>query len=396
MGDQYEAYVDQDVELPPKASGALNGFSFSVKDVFSIKGYTNHAGNPHWHKTHSPAVQTSPVIERLLENGAKLRGTTHTDELMYSLNGENAHYGTPVNPANPSLIPGGSSSGSAVAVAAGKVDFALGTDTGGSVRIPASYCGIFGFRPTHGAVSIENVIPLAQSFDTVGWFARNPNLLMEVGKILLQEESSKQKKLSNGLVGEDALALLDNSGKKSFLSYLPTIERTVETVRNVVISKEGLRQWFGVFKVLQGMEIWQQHGEWIETANPSFGPGLAERFTWTKTLKQKDHVFDFEKREIIREKVEMLLGGDGILIIPTAPGPAPEKGLPPEVLEERRERTMQLLCMAGLAGLPQVTMPLLEIDGNPVGLSVIAPRHYDLSLLKWASHFSEEIAGTGL
>ncbi len=104
-------------------------------------------------------------------------GKAITDELTYSLNGENIHYGTPVNPKAPGRIPGGSSSGSAVAVAGELADFALGTDCGGSVRAPASFCGIYGMRPSHGRISTAGVFRLAPRFDTVGWFARDGRLL---------------------------------------------------------------------------------------------------------------------------------------------------------------------------------------------------------------------------
>lgn len=168
MKDHWNAFVDSNLNIKPLGVGPLNGLTFAVKDVFEIKDYANTAGNPDWYRTHFPASRNAPVVDALLQQGAFLIGTTHTDELMYSLNGENFHYGTPVNPHAHNRIPGGSSSGSAVATASRLVDFALGTDTGGSVRIPSSYCGLFGFRPTHGFVNIDGVIPLAKSFDTVG------------------------------------------------------------------------------------------------------------------------------------------------------------------------------------------------------------------------------------
>ena len=157
--------------------GVAAALSFALKDVFDVEGVTACAGNPDWLRTHRAATRTAPAVDKLLDAGASLRGLTITDELTLGLNGENFHYGTPTNPAAPDRVSGGSSCGSAAAVAGGLVDFALGTDTGGSVRVPASYCGIFGFRPTHGRVSNAGVVPLAPSFDTVGWFARDPKVL---------------------------------------------------------------------------------------------------------------------------------------------------------------------------------------------------------------------------
>lgn len=185
LHNHHGAFRVPELEVPGSGRGPLQGLSFTVKDVFAVAGHRSSAGNPDWLRTHEPAADHAPAVRRLLEAGADLRGAAHTDELMYSLGGENYHYGTPVNPHGQDRIPGGSSSGSAVAVAAGSVDFALGTDTGGSVRVPSSYCGVFGFRPTHGAVPLEGVIPLAPGFDTVGWIAGSAELLFKVGRVLL-------------------------------------------------------------------------------------------------------------------------------------------------------------------------------------------------------------------
>ncbi|HEX6004321.1 MAG TPA: amidase family protein, partial [Burkholderiales bacterium] len=175
------------VALKGSGSGPLAGLTFGVKDIYDIAGHRTGFGSPDWFATHAAAARTAPTVQRILNAGADMVGKTHTDELTYSLNGENPHYGTPVNVNAPGRIPGGSSSGSAAAVAAGLCDFALGSDTGGSVRAPASYCGIYGIRPTHGRVSLEGACPLAPSFDTAGWFARDATLLERVGQVLLGE-----------------------------------------------------------------------------------------------------------------------------------------------------------------------------------------------------------------
>ncbi len=172
-------------ERAPLGVGRLSGLTFAVKDLFDLAGTTTSFGNPDWAATHAPAVATAPVVLALLQAGARLAGKTKTQELAYGLTGENIWHGTPTNPAAPARFPGGSSCGSAAAVAGGLVDFALGSDTGGSVRIPASYCGLFGIRPTHGAISLAGACPLAPSFDTPGWFTRSASLLTGVGEVLL-------------------------------------------------------------------------------------------------------------------------------------------------------------------------------------------------------------------
>ncbi|WP_299094106.1 amidase [uncultured Metabacillus sp.] len=389
MIDKWNAYVNQHLLLEPTGTGLLNELSFSVKDVFAIQGYTNTAGNPDWLRTHDPADQHAPVIATLLKHGAKLQGTVHTDELMYSLNGENFHYGTPVNPRDPNRIPGGSSSGSAVAVSAGLVDFALGTDTGGSVRIPSSYCGIYGFRPTHGVVSIDGVIPLAKSFDTVGWMARTPKRLMIIGDLLINGQSTDGS-FRQIYLGEDAWGLLDQESKEVLSTFIPKLERNVNGCEWVQIAEEGLAEWANTFRMIQGLEIWNEHGEWIRNENPTFGPGIAERFQWTSTLKQSESAHYFQIREKISQVMSNLLGEEGLLVIPTAPGPAPLRNLHGERAELYRAKVMQLTCIAGLAGLPQVTIPM-EVNGLPVGLSFIANRDNDRNLLHWVNDFLEQI-----
>ena len=180
---------DTYVEMEGASHGPLRGLKFAVKDIYDVAGHRTGFGNPDWLRTHGPAAQTAPVVQRLLDAGAHLVGKTHTDELTWSFTGENAHYGAPVNVNAPGRVTGGSSSGSASAVAAGVVDFAVGSDTGGSVRLPASFCGILGMRPTYGRIPLDGVCPLAPSFDTCGWFARDVGVFERVGRTLLRDEA---------------------------------------------------------------------------------------------------------------------------------------------------------------------------------------------------------------
>ena len=383
MVKDFGAYADKEVVREPLNKGELSGLSFAVKDVFGIKGHRSTAGNPDWLKTHPEAQETAPSIGLLLNSGARLEGTTITDELMYSLNGENFHYGTPINPKDPKRIPGGSSCGSAVAVAAGLTDFAIGTDTGGSVRIPSSYCGIYGIRPTHDFVNIEGVIPLAKSFDTVGWMARDAETLWKVGNVLIEEEQEKETApFTRIIMAEDAWELIEPNAKEALLAELKNLETSSLPHYQEILADEGLTEWAETFRMLQGREIWEEHGDWIKQYNPSFGPGIAERFQWASTLAEADTAPFLEKRRMIQEKMEKLLKNDGLLIIPTSPGKAPLLNLSVEELELRRSRTFQLCCIAGLTGLPQVNIPLAEVDGVPVGVSVIAGKRQDKRLLQ--------------
>src|SRR5436190_24215153 len=172
-------------DLPPTGSGSLDGLCFAVKDVIDVAGCKTGCGNPAWRDSHPTAVAHAVCVEQLLRASASCVGKAICDELAFSLLGENYFYGTPLIPRAPDRVPGGSSSGSASAVACGLVDFAVGTDTAGSTRVPASNCGIWGFRPSHGVISPAGVNPLAPSFDTVGILAQSADVLARVGLVLL-------------------------------------------------------------------------------------------------------------------------------------------------------------------------------------------------------------------
>lgn len=365
-------------------TGPLAGLSLAVKDVFHIKGHRTGAGNPDWLRTHSAAETTAPAVQRLLDAGAHIVGKTHTDELAYSLNGENVHYGTPVNTNAVGRIPGGSSSGSAAAVAGGLVDFAIGTDCGGSVRLPASYAGIFGFRPTHGRIPLDGIAPLASSFDTVGWFARDARLLEKVGRVLLdaQTDARPPRQL---LLASDAFTLAGDTVTAALQPAVNRISMAIGPVRPVTVSPEGLSEWMQLFRILQGAEIWVNHGAWIREVQPAFGPGIRERFEWTATIRQAAVDRAKEKREQVATRMEALLGEDTVLCLPTAPGIAPLRNTPASELEAFRVQALSLLCVAGLARLPQVNLPLGSLDCCPIGLSLIGPRGADMLLLQLAA-----------
>ncbi|MFC5468003.1 amidase [Cohnella suwonensis] len=384
MSEHWNAFIREDVSVDPSGEGDLDGLTFAVKDVFEIRGHANAAGNPDWFRTHGAAIRNAPAVDNVLKKGARLKGVTHTDEMMFSLNGENLHYGTPVNPRAPGRIPGGSSSGSAVAAAAGLVDFALGTDTGGSVRVPSSYCGVYGFRPTHGIVPIEGVIPLAPSFDTVGWMALDAKVMRDVGRALLPEfREGQTAPFTRFFFAREAWELIDEACREALSKAVSGIAVEGGHSEWISLSPEGLPAWFGTFRTIQGYEIWQTHGEWIEREHPVFGPDIAQRFAWTRTLQREDYERENAARQKIRTKVEELLGSGGLLVIPTAPYGAPRIGLAGEESDRIRTKVMQLSCLAGLTGLPQVTIPVAGEKGIPFGLSLIAGSGQDIRLLEW-------------
>jgi amidase len=371
------------VELDGSPSGPLHGLSFAVKDVFDIAGQRTGNGNPMWLETHEPAARTASSVERLLAAGAHMAGKTHTDEMAYSLNGENLHYGTPVNPNAPGRIPGGSSSGSAVAVAGGLVDFALGTDCGGSVRLPASFCGIYGIRTTHGLVPVDGIVDLAKSFDTVGWFARDPKMMRRVGEVLLPRASDFAPKRL--LIAQDAFAFAGPEVGAALAGAVAKLKVAFSQHHDVQVYGGDTVTWPRIFRMLQGDEIRRRHSAWIDRHNPRFGPGIAERFQWARTIDAAEVEQMKPKREEIARHMAELLGDDAVLCLPTAPGIAPKLATPAEELENFRARAFALLCVAGLASLPQISLPLGMMENFPLGLSLIAPRGADRGLLDWVA-----------
>lgn len=370
------------VAVAGSGKGPLAGLAFGVKDIYDIAGHKTGFGSPDWLATHAPATDTAPVVASLLVAGANMLGKTQTDELTYSLNGENAHYGTPLNVNAPGRIPGGSSSGSAAAVAGGLVDFALGSDTGGSVRAPASFCGIYGIRPTHGRISLEGACALAKSFDVAGWFARDAALLECVGQVLLGAENAVAP--GELLLAQDALAVLDAATAEALQPALARINAVLGTPRPVTVSTEGLPQWFQAFRVLQGAEIHAQLGDWVARTQPKLGPGVRERMQWVATISAEDVARAQLLRDAVRRRMDELLAGNAVLVLPTVSGIAPLLNTPAAEIDDFRVRAMSLLCIAGLAGLPQVSLPLATVRGCPLGVSLIAARGNDALLLALA------------
>jgi amidase len=373
------------ITIHGSGKGLLAGLTFAVKDTFDIGGHRTGNGHPLWLETHPPAARTASSVQRLLDSGAHAVGKTHTDEMAYSLNGENVHYGTPTNPKAPGRIPGGSSSGSAAAVAGGLVDFALGTDCGGSVRLPASYCGIYGIRSSHGLVGTDGIVPLAGSFDTVGWFARNAQLMQRVGDVLLPAAAPfRPKRL---LIASSAFVAVGSRVSDAFVPAVGRLRSAFDAVSDVDIHTDEPTSWAGLFRVLQGDEIRDNHSAWIDRHRPHFGPGIHERFQWIRTIDAADVEKAKPLREKIAQQMDALLADNAILCLPTAPDIAPRLNTPAPELESFRARAFALLAIAGLARLPQVNLPVGTLDGCPIGLSLIAPRGCDRGLLEWiATH----------
>jgi len=393
MDDPLNAFVAHDsVQLPGSSDGPLAGLSFAVKDIYDLAGHVTGCGNPDWLASHPAAPDTAPAVTALLAAGADLAGKTQTNELAYSLTGENVHYGTPVNVNAAGRVPGGSSSGSAAAVAGGLVDVALGSDTGGSVRIPASFCGLYGIRPSHGRIPLQGIMPLAPSFDTVGWFARSGELLARLGEILLPDHAAAPLP-AKLLVAGDAFTYAGDAVTAALRGPLAQLEALLGAGRPVDAVDGRFDDWAAHFRTLQAHEVWQSHGAWVQAQSPRFGPGVAERFAAAARITAAEAAASSEARTALRQRLYALLQDGAVLCLPTAPGIAPRCAAPEVEMDAVRQRILGLTCLAGLTGLPQVSLPLGRLDGCPLGLSLIGAAGSDEVLLAAARHFGTTIDG---
>ena len=380
-------FVPHDIEAPivGSATGPLAGLCAAVKDMYDIAGTRTGAGNPTWLETHAPVQANAPIIDKILAAGATIVGKTICEELFFSVTGINAHYGTPANVRAPGRMPGGSSSGSAAATAAGACDFALGSDTGGSVRIPASFCGLYGIRPTHGRVDLSGAVAMAPSFDVAGWFAAAPGVFRRVGEVLLGGERVDAK-LSTLMVATDAFAEADAAvvnvglevmGRAMNMSVLPPL-------RDVQVAGDRFEAWREAFRVVQGFETWQNFGAFVNSAKPQLGPGIKERIAYAATVTAAQAEAARTTVAAARARIRGLVPPGTVMALPTSPCIAPPVDLPAEQLEALRVRVQRLTCMSVLSGLPQITIPAGIADGFPAGLSLIGWAGGDEALLDLA------------
>lgn len=368
--------------------GPLKGLTWAAKDNYDVSGYVSGAGNPEWERTHPAAEQNAWVIDRLLDAGSHLVAKTVMDELAYSLTGENVHFGTPSNAAAPGRIPGGSSSGSAALVSAGDVDFATGTDTAGSVRVPAAFCGVYGIRFSSGLLSDQGIVPLAQTFDVPGVFAKSPEILQRVSAVLTSDKIESAP-------GEPELAILDDAFRltaaKDRADFEAACKRTGELFdiqRNVSFESGFWAELPEIFTAIQAFEVWRNHGDWVSRHRPDFGPGVVDRFANAKKATWTNYIGGMAKREEIKTLANDILG-QSIMIMPTAPCTPPITGATAETMQEFRMLALPLLALASLAGRPQLNMPTTSSDGLPIGISLLGPRGSDLTLCDLALRWNE-------
>ena len=378
--DRFNAFLDlPEASVFHAQSGPLTGLTLAVKDIFDVAGYPTGCGNPQKLAEAAPAAATAPAVQKLLDAGARFVGKTQTEELAFSMLGQNVHFPHPVNPAAPGRVTGGSSSGSAAAVAGGLADIATGSDTGGSIRAPASFCGLVGLRTTHGAISLEGTMPLAPSFDTFGWFARDIEIYEKVGEVLLLggggtlDRPLRIEALDPLLIGPEEVA--------EYARLASLVADVLGRAREIAAPPQSIDALYWATRKLQAREAWDAHGAWIEQPGRKLGEAVFQRFLFGKSVSDEDVKRESEIRAAFTAWLRDLLADDGILVMPTVPCPAPRSDAGPQIFSDFREQAIRLLCWSGLSGFPQITLPLGTVADAPFGISLLGPAGSDLALI---------------
>ena len=371
------------------ASGPLRGESVAVKDLFEVAGFAVGAGNPAYLAESRPAATTAPAAASLLAAGADVLGIAQTDEFAYSIAGRNSHYGAPVNVASPGSIPGGSSSGPASAVASGQASIGLGTDTAGSIRVPASYQGLWGLRATHGAIDTSGLLPLAPSFDAVGWLIRSPGVLVRAAAASLDD--SRQVHIPAEVAIAPATQAEISPGVRD--AFSTSVERLVEARRFPPpdrVQLPDLTEAAALFRTMQAAEAWQVHGDWVLRHPGCLGPEIAARFAYAASVTTDQHRGAIAGLERIRASLDAALAGRALLL-PSTATTAPRLDADAELMDNVRTRTLRLTCLAGIGGYPALSVPALRVDGIPAGLCLLGPRFSDLALIKSGQRIADAL-----
>jgi amidase len=377
--------------------GALAGLTVAVKDLFAIKGYRIGAGNPTFLAEARAETTTAAAVTDLLRGGASLRGIARTDEFAYSIAGDNAHYGTPPNGALPGALPGGSSSGPASAVATGQAEIGLATDTAGSVRVPASYQGLWGLRTTHGLVPRQGLLPLSQSFDTIGWLTRDGETLQRVVDWCLSYDGSESTENVYGesdddlpwrfAVADEVLAAADSDTRAAFNVFLARLAASDDPPTFMRIPIGDLDEYLEPFRTVQAAEAWRNNGEWLSAHPGALDTTVAERFRFAASVPAEEEASARIALEPLRERLTSIVA-NAVLLMPTVPGPAPMRTHGRERIDAVRTATLRMTTPAAVAGLPALSVPLLTLQSQlgpaPVGVSLVSRADSDIALVRTA------------
>jgi len=366
--------------VPAADSGPLDGSTVAVKDLYAVAGHPVGAGNPTYLRESVPQAASAAAVASLLAAGASIRGIARTDEFAYNLTGRNEHHGTPPNGAVATALPGGSSSGSASAVRLGTADIGLGTDTAGSVRVPASYQGLWGLRTTHDLVPRDGLLPLAPSFDTVGWLTRDADLLARVLDASVPVAVPDPDTAPAVTVAADLVAAADPTTQQAFRAFVREDLPVVTLAELGIPPLEDLRE---TMRLVQAAEATAAHGPWIAAHPGALSTVVGERFA-AAAANPPDLVADaVDRLDALRQTIRQALDGR-VLAFPTTPGPAPALTADTAELERTRTATTAMTALASVGGLPAVSAPGLTVGGAPVGISLVGAPGTDRALVRTA------------
>lgn len=350
--------------------GALAGVPFVVKDLFSIEGHKVGAGSRFLASQREPEVIDAPIVRRLRHEGAVFAGITQLHEFAYGITGENPHFGDCPNPRLPGCVSGGSSSGSVACVAGGIVPLGIGTDTGGSIRLPAAFCGVWGHRGVPHADFTQHCFPLAPSFDTAGWFTTSHADLVGTMRALLGPAPFQPA--TKPLARIPAL-LLPSDLDPAFAQPLDAAAREIAEVLPDDLLRDYLEATAdaaGAFAVIQGAEASAIHASWIDPMREYYDPVVWGRLDRGRKRSQPEILAANATREWIRRVFAKIFEHFSGLVVPAAPFPALTKA---GCTEEARRRILQLTSPCSHAALPALAVPVALPDGAWSALQVITP-----------------------
>ncbi len=379
MNKDLHCYTPDTLTRKPTHSGPLDGLTFALKDLCDVEGHVASFGHSQWRATHEPATQDSAVLATLLDNGAELAGITKMDQLAFSLIGNVGEGEEPVNTKYPERYCGGSSSGSASAVAGDLVDFAVGSDTGGSVRVPAAVCGVYGIRTTHGLLDKSGVVPLAESCDVLGFITRDPQLLGELVGPFVDNQPNKPIErilvpadMSEVTTQEYAQAVKGEAERLAKIHNLPIEE--VDTTEFVSVDARN------ILRNNQSRDIGKEHAEWAKANKQHLADDVRARLEFCINLAQDttSEEKDKSEREEYTKKLVELIGDNSILCLPVMPESGPNRDWDDDKLAEFRGRVFQLSAPSSISGLPQVSAP---ISGSATNIGILGSMGSDLALI---------------
>lgn len=360
--------------VPTSGSGLLDGHRLAVTDLMAVAGHAIGAGSPAWLEQAAPEATNALVVDRLLAAGARVVGITRCDEFGFGLSGTNDHYGTAPNGDAIGRVSGGSSSGAATAVALGQATIGMGKDTAGGIRVPAAYQGVWGFRATPGAISPTGMMKLSPTYDAVGWMTADALTLAAVGEVLLPRELEPREPMAIVTV-EELIECADADVAKA-------VREVVDGVRRDALGLWVPDAWLAAFATVIAYEAWAVHGRWMQLHVHELGQHVGARFERGGRVQPDAVLAASVQLTKAKRIIEETMDGR-VLAIPTAPTIAPLAGVP-SASEAVRPETVRLNCIASIARLPVINVPLRVESGEPAGLSLIGPAGSDRALLELA------------